>query len=80
LILRQAQDEGARAAATADGSFLYTLLSVVDDIDFGVTQVIRGDDHVTNTGAQIALFEALGGSAPAFGHHDLLLAETVRWW
>lgn len=57
-----------------DGSYLYTLPSVVDDIDLGVTHVIRGDDHVTNTGAQIALFEALGAEAPAFGHHNLLTA------
>jgi glutamyl-tRNA synthetase len=43
-----------------DGTYLYTLPSVVDDIETGVTHVIRGDDHITNTGAQIALFEALG--------------------
>ena len=56
----------------ADGSYLYTLPSVVDDIDMGVTQVIRGGDHITNTGAQIAIFEALGGPVPQFGHHNLL--------
>lgn len=55
-----------------DGSFLYTLPSVVDDIEMGVTHVIRGDDHVTNTGVQIALFRALGAEPPAFGHHNLL--------
>ena len=55
-----------------DGSYLYTLPSVVDDIEFGVTHVIRGDDHVTNTGVQIALFRALGAEPPAFGHHNLL--------
>ncbi|TCD11794.1 glutamate--tRNA ligase [Oricola cellulosilytica] len=59
-----------------DGSYLYTLPSVVDDIDMGVTHVIRGDDHVTNTGAQVALFEALGANAPAFGHHNLLTTTT----
>ncbi|MBO6902837.1 MAG: glutamate--tRNA ligase [Rhizobiaceae bacterium] len=59
-----------------DGSFLYTLPSVVDDIDLGVTHVIRGDDHITNTGAQIALFEALGAKPPAFGHHNLLTAAS----
>ncbi|WEX11577.1 glutamate--tRNA ligase [Chelativorans sp. AA-79] len=59
-----------------DGTFLYTLPSVVDDIDLGITHVIRGDDHVTNTGAQIALFEALGATAPAFGHHNLLTTVT----
>lgn len=56
----------------ADGSFLYTLTSVVDDIDSGVTHIIRGGDHITNTGVQIAIFEALGGTVPAFGHHNLL--------
>lgn len=55
-----------------DGSYLYTLPSVVDDIDLGVTDVIRGEDHVTNTAVQIQLFEALAGKAPAFGHHNLL--------
>jgi len=55
-----------------DGTFLYTLPSVVDDIDLGITHVIRGDDHVTNTGVQIALFRALGAEPPQFGHHNLL--------
>ena len=57
----------------ADGSYLYTLPSVVDDIDFGVTQLIRGEDHVANTAPQVQLFEALGAQAPAFGHHNLLV-------
>ena len=56
----------------ADGSFLYTLPSVVDDIDLGVTHVIRGEDHVSNTGTQIEIFEALGGKVPTFAHHNLL--------
>ena len=56
----------------ADGSYLYTLPSVVDDIDLGITHVIRGEDHVSNTGTQIEIFEALGGSVPVFGHHNLL--------
>ena len=56
----------------ADGSFLYTLTSVVDDIDSGVTHIIRGGDHITNTGVQSAIFEALGGRVPVFGHHNLL--------
>jgi glutamyl-tRNA synthetase len=55
-----------------DGTYLYTLPSVVDDIDLGVTHVIRGADHVTNTGAQIQIFEALGGPVPRFGHLPLL--------
>lgn len=59
-----------------DGTYLYTLPSVVDDIDMGVTHVIRGDDHVTNTGVQIALFRALGAEAPVFGHHNLLTTSS----
>jgi len=60
----------------ADGSWLYTLPSVVDDIDLGITHVLRGDDHVTNTGAQIAIFKALGAKSPIFGHHNLLTTES----
>ncbi|MFG1462018.1 glutamate--tRNA ligase [Xanthobacter sp. DSM 24535] len=56
----------------ADGSYLYTLTSVVDDLDMGVTCIVRGEDHVTNTAVQIELFEALGGAAPRFAHHNLL--------
>src|SRR5215208_4032487 len=55
-----------------DGTYLYTLPSVVDDIELKITHVIRGEDHVTNTAVQIQLFEALGGPAPTFGHHNLL--------
>jgi glutamyl-tRNA synthetase len=57
----------------ADGTFLYTFTSVVDDMDFGVTHVIRGEDHVTNTSIQIQLFEALGAAPPNFAHHSLLI-------
>jgi glutamyl-tRNA synthetase len=57
----------------ADGTYLYTLPSVVDDIDLGITHVIRGEDHVANTAPQIQLFEALGAAPPAFGHHNLLV-------
>jgi glutamyl-tRNA synthetase len=56
----------------ADGSFLYTLPSVVDDIDMGITDIIRGEDHVSNTGVQLELFDALGGVRPGFAHHNLL--------
>jgi glutamyl-tRNA synthetase len=56
-----------------DGLFLYTLPSVVDDIEMAITHVIRGEDHVTNTGAQIEIFEALGGAIPDFGHTTLLV-------
>ena len=55
-----------------DGQFLYTLASVVDDTEFGVTHVVRGSDHVTNTATQIQIIKALGGSVPEFAHHSLL--------
>ncbi|MFK7945278.1 MAG: glutamate--tRNA ligase [Paracoccaceae bacterium] len=61
-----------------DGQLLYTLASVVDDMDMGVTHVVRGADHVTNSGAQIQIFRALGAGRveragpPAFAHHSLL--------
>jgi glutamyl-tRNA synthetase len=57
----------------ADGSYLYSFTSVVDDIAFGITHVIRGEDHVTNTGAQIQMFSALGGAIPVFAHLPLLV-------
>ncbi|MEM6371616.1 MAG: glutamate--tRNA ligase [Pseudomonadota bacterium] len=55
-----------------DGQMLYTLASVVDDVEMGVTNVVRGSDHVTNTATQIQIIEALGGTAPTFAHHSLL--------
>src|SRR5476649_1929565 len=57
----------------ADGSYLYSFTSVVADIDMAITHVIRGEDHVTNTGAQIQMFQALGGAVPLFGHLPLLV-------
>ncbi|MGA1342371.1 MAG: glutamate--tRNA ligase [Hyphomonas sp.] len=56
-----------------DGSYLYTLPSVVDDIEAGITHVVRGEDHVTNSGAQIEIFMALGGRAPEMAHMPLLV-------
>ncbi len=60
----------------ADGSFLYTLPSVVDDIDFAVSHIIRGEDHVTNSAPQIQLFQALGAEAPQFAHLPLMTDIT----
>ena len=56
----------------ADGQYLYTLASVVDDIEMGITNVVRGSDHVTNTATQIQMIKALGGDIPEFAHHSLL--------
>ena len=55
-----------------DGSWLYLLPSVIDDIDMAVTHVVRGEDHVTNTATQVQMFQALGAPAPAFAHEALL--------
>ena len=55
-----------------DGQVLYTLASICDDTDMGVTYVVRGSDHVTNTATQIQMIRAIGGSVPNFAHHSLL--------
>lgn len=55
-----------------DGQILYTLASVVDDTEMGVTNVVRGSDHVTNTATQIQIMQALGHTPPSFAHHSLL--------
>lgn len=55
-----------------DGTYLYTFSSVVDDIDLAITHIIRGEDHISNSGVQIEIFEALGAQAPEFGHVNLL--------
>ena len=61
-----------------DGSWLYLLPSVIDDIDVGVTHVVRGEDHVSNSAAQIQMFEALGARPPEFAHEALLVATEGK--
>jgi glutamyl-tRNA synthetase len=61
-----------------DGTYLYTLPSVVDDIEFGVTHVIRGEDHVVNAAVQVEITLALGGTVPAYGHHSLLIGADGK--
>ncbi|KIX18171.1 glutamate--tRNA ligase [Paracoccus sp. 228] len=56
----------------ADGQVLYTFASSVDDTDMGVTHIVRGSDHVTNTATQIQIIQSIGGTPPAFAHHSLL--------
>ena len=56
-----------------DGRPLYGFSSVVDDIAFGITHIVRGDDHITNTAGQIQLFQAMGGDLPVFAHLPLLI-------
>jgi len=61
-----------------DGSWLYMLPSVVDDVEMGVSHVVRGEDHVANTAVQVQMFEALGAAAPAFAHEALLVGAEGK--
>ncbi len=58
-----------------DGSFLYTLPSVVDDSDYGITHIVRGEDHVTNSAVQVQLFDAVGGNVPQMAHFALMTGK-----
>lgn len=62
----------------ADGSWLYLLPSVIDDIDMDVSHVVRGEDHVSNTAAQVQMFAALGAAPPAFAHEALLTGSEGK--
>jgi glutamyl-tRNA synthetase len=62
----------------ADGSWLYMLPSVIDDIAMGVTGILRGEDHVSNTAAQVQMFTALGAPVPAFAHEALLVGTEGK--
>ncbi len=62
----------------ADGSWLYLLPSVIDDIAMGITHVVRGEDHVSNTAAQIQMFQALDATPPAFAHEALLVGTEGK--
>ncbi|WP_108789067.1 glutamate--tRNA ligase [Erythrobacter sp. Alg231-14] len=62
----------------ADGSWLYMLPSTVDDIDMDITQVLRGEDHVSNTAVQIQMFTALGATPPSFAHEALLVGTEGK--
>ena len=60
----------------SDGHPLYNLSVVIDDIEMGITHVIRGQDHLTNTHKQVLLYEALGANVPRFAHLPLILAPN----
>jgi glutamyl-tRNA synthetase len=62
----------------ADGSWLYLLPSVIDDIDLGITHIVRGEDHVSNSATQIQMFAALGAATPHFAHEALLVAAEGK--
>ena len=61
-----------------DGSYLYTLPSVVDDVDHEITHIVRGEDHVTNSAVQIQIFEAIGGKVPEMAHFALLTGKEGK--
>jgi glutamyl-tRNA synthetase len=61
-----------------DGSWLYLLPSVIDDVDLGITHIVRGEDHVSNSATQIQMFEALGAAPPHFAHEALLVAAEGK--
>ncbi|MCV5825083.1 glutamate--tRNA ligase family protein, partial [Escherichia coli] len=60
----------------SDGHPLYNLAVVCDDIEMGITHVIRGQDHLTNTHKQILIYQALGAKVPEFAHLPLILAPN----
>ncbi|MFA7604137.1 MAG: glutamate--tRNA ligase [Novosphingobium sp.] len=62
----------------ADGSWLYMLPSVIDDVAMGITDVLRGEDHVSNTAAQVQMFAALGAPVPDFAHEALLVGTEGK--
>lgn len=62
----------------ADGSMTYMLCSTIDDIDYKISHVIRGEDHVSNTAIQTQLFDALGSSSPSFGHLSLIKSKDDK--
>jgi glutamyl-tRNA synthetase len=62
----------------ADGSWLYMLPSAIDDAEMGITHVVRGEDHVSNTALQLQMFEAMGVAAPAFAHEALLVGSEGK--
>src|SRR5690606_8148310 len=62
----------------ADGSWLYMLPSAIDDIDMGISDVLRGEDHVSNTALQVQMFTALGGTPPRFAHEALLVGAEGK--
>jgi glutamyl-tRNA synthetase len=62
----------------ADGSWLYMVPSAIDDIDMGVTDVLRGEDHVSNTASQVQMFTALGHEPPRFAHEALLVGSEGK--
>ncbi len=71
-VLVREENENGKGVPT------YTFCSVVDDIEFGITDIIRGEDHITNTAIQIQIFEALGAKAPYFAHLSLVKASEGK--
>jgi glutamyl-tRNA synthetase len=78
VVKYEAQNLSDPIIIREDGSYLYHLPSVIDDCDFGITHIVRGEDHVTNTASQIQMFEAIGGTVPTFAHLPLLTGKEGK--
>ncbi|MBQ2811443.1 MAG: glutamate--tRNA ligase, partial [Alphaproteobacteria bacterium] len=78
MVKYEAQNLSDPIIIREDGSYLYHLPSVIDDCDFGITHIVRGEDHVTNTASQIQMFEAIGGKVPTFAHLPLLTGKEGK--
>ncbi len=76
LSLEESDRRAAAVLLRSDGHPLYNLSVVIDDIEMGITHVIRGQDHLTNTHKQVLLYEALGVNVPRFAHLPLILAPN----
>jgi glutamyl-tRNA synthetase len=77
-ITYQGENLGDPVIIRADGSMTYMLCSTVDDIDYNITHVIRGEDHVSNTAIQSQMFEAFGANPPVFGHLSLVKSKDEK--
>jgi glutamyl-tRNA synthetase len=62
----------------ANGAPTYLLPSAIDDMDFNITNIVRGEDHVSNTAIQIQIFEAMGSKIPSFAHHSLMKGKEGK--
>ena len=77
-MAKKAEDIQDFAIVRSDGSPIFHIANVVDDIDQGVTHIIRGDDHVENTFKHICIFKALGASVPKYGHLSMIVNQQGK--
>lgn len=77
-IKHQAKNLSDPIVIRENASMTYMLCSVIDDIDYGITHIIRGEDHATNTAIQVQMFEALAAALPEFGHLSLVISKDDK--